>query len=537
MQDSSLKIDSSLGLPARFTKWREDQLQAVSAITKSDKSVFLGDFPTGTGKSLLSIGVHRALRNRCVYLCGTKQLQSQIMSDFSEIAVSLKGKANYPCVLKYEQFPQVTADDCAYPKPSSCKYYGECPYYCAKAEAKVAPLVVLNNAYFLAEANGEFSAFGNTEFLIVDEIDSVDMALLGYIQFTITLKQLEKFGLRLPNNPDNKNSWLQWIPGTLANLEPWMENYLSQLKGKDPARWGPMEIELQRQAKKMDKLYGKLDFLRKEVDDSWVFFSHEIKDGREWVFKPVQVGKYGYRYLWSHGERALGMSGTIFDPGITCTDLGIDDCDYMRLDSPFPVENRPIFYKPVVNLTMKTMDYELPILAKEVDGILAKYPSEKILVHTVSYKVRDYLLSHLSEQWRIVTHTSQTREMELEDFKASKLPLVMLSPSFGRGVDLPEADNVGAVVIVKMPYLDLSDPQTKARMNMKDGGRWYSLKAAQSLVQQSGRSIRSKTQRSDTYILDSQFSRLRRQLGDTLPAWWTKAIIDVPVEKRAGQLI
>jgi len=532
-----MRIDTSLGLPSRYEYWRDDQYRAVEAITKSDKPMFLLDAPTGIGKSITGIGAHRILKQRCIYLCGTKQLQNQIMHDFSDIAVSLKGRANYPCLMKETQFPEVTADDCSYPKPSSCKYYDDCPYFCAKAEAKNSPLVVLNNAYFLNEANGDFSTFGETEFLIADEVDALDTALLGYIEFTVTTKQLDKFGLRPPENPEYKSNWMNWIPGVLKSLGPWISGYKVQLEDTDSSRWGPIEIELNRQMKKMDKLYGKLYFLKSEVDDSWVFFSHETKDGHEWVFKPVVVGKYGDQYLWSHGQHALGMSGTIFDPQITCVDLGINDCDYMRLDSPFPVENRPIYYKPVVNLTRKTMDIELPVLALEINDILEKYPAQKILIHTVSYKVRDYLLSHLAAQWRLVTHDSRTREMALEDFKSSKEPLVMLSPSFDRGVDLPIADNVGAILVCKMPFMDLSDPQIKARMGLPDGARWYALKAGQTLVQQTGRSVRSKDQRCDIYILDSQFSRLRRQLLDVLPRWWLTAVQEIPIGKRVDQLL
>jgi Rad3-related DNA helicase len=127
--------------------------------------------------------------------------------------------------------------------------------------------------------------------------------------------------------------------------------------------------------------------------------------------------------------------------------------------------------------------------------------------------------------------------MALEDFKSSKEPLVMLSPSFDRGVDLPIADNVGAIVVCKMPFMDLSDPQIKARMGLPDGARWYALKAGQTLVQQTGRSVRSKDQRCDIYILDSQFSRLRRQLLDVLPRWWLTAVQEIPIGKRVDQLL
>jgi hypothetical protein len=76
---SNLEIDSSLGLPVKFHHWREDQLSAVEAIVASDRPVFLADLPTGVGKSLVGIGAHRILKQSCVYITRTKQLQNQIM--------------------------------------------------------------------------------------------------------------------------------------------------------------------------------------------------------------------------------------------------------------------------------------------------------------------------------------------------------------------------------------------------------------------------------------------------------------------------
>ncbi|GAJ16294.1 unnamed protein product, partial [marine sediment metagenome] len=55
----------------------------------------------------------------------------------------------------------------------------------------------------------------------------------------------------------------------------------------------------------------------------------------------------------------------------------------------------------------------------------------------VSYRLRDFLVKNL-EQGKLITHTKWNREDKLEEFKDSPEPLVMLSPSFDRGVDLPQ---------------------------------------------------------------------------------------------------
>lgn len=136
-----------------------------------------------------------------------------------------------------------------------------------------------------------------------------------------------------------------------------------------------------------------------------------------------------------------------------------------------------------------------------------------------------------------MTHESGDREEALESFKASRRPLVMLSPSFDRGVDLPEADNCGAVMICKMPYLSLGDPQIKAKVDLPGGWTWYALKACQTLVQMTGRSVRSPRQRCDTYIYDAQFARLRSRMGEVLPAWWQAAIQEVDPRLTLGDVL
>ncbi len=536
-----MKIDTELGLPARYTNWRDDQWRAVQAVTQSDRPCFLLDAPTGIGKSLLAIGSHRILDERCIYITRTKQLQDQIMKDFGDIAVSLKGKVNYPCEMEYDKFPEITAEDCKYEKPSYCKYFSGCQYWMAKSEAAESPLVVLNDAYFLNEANGFNGIFAMTDFLVVDEVDSIENGLMNFIQFTITAKQLDKYGLKLPDDPNNKEHWLSWMPGVIKDIGSWTGNLREQLGKIPPERWEMNEIEMNRSARKYERLADKLAFLKEEINYNWIFYSREVKGEREWVFKPVDIGRYADHYLWRHGGRQLGMSGTIFSPDIACRDLGISDCDYMRLECPFPIENRPIYYKPIVNLTRATMKAELPILTKEIDAIVARYPREKVLIHTVSYAVRDYLKEHLSCQERVICHESNTRESSLAEFKSSEDPLVMLSPSFDRGVDLPGEDNCRAVIVCKMPYLDMSDPQIKRKMDSPGGGTWYALKTTQTLVQMLGRAVRSSTQKCDGYILDRQFTRLRSQMKDVLPDWWLRAVKDLPVSSeplsKTGMLI
>jgi len=519
-----VKIDPLLELPAKYTEWRDDQYAAVNAIEKCEKPHFLADLPTGIGKSLVGVGSHRISGKKTIYTCGTKQLQDQLIKDFDGLAVSLKGRANYSCAMRENEFPAVTADDCSLSQPSACNYYHDCEYYQQRKLARESPLVVLNNAYFLNEANGFQSSFSGAELLIADEVDALDNALMGYIEFRVTTRQLEKYGIYPPAHTEQKESWISWIPDATEKLQRKSDQIGDTLHYSDFKNWGKTQIESNRLKKSIDKMVERLGTLKSGLDYSWVFYSGNNNGQTEWVFKPVNVGAYAKYYLWRHAEFSLGMSGTILSPEIMCKELGIVDCDYMQLPCPFPVENRPIYYRPVVNLSRASMQFELPVLREAIESDLPKYSHKKVLIHTVSYAIRNYLMETLSCRDRLVTHESNTRESALENFKSSRKPLVILSPSFDRGVDLREEDNCAAVMVCKIPYLSLGDPQVAAKVKTPGGWTWYALKAAQTLMQMTGRHVRSMSQRGDTYIYDRQFSKLLGQTKNMIPTWWQDAI-------------
>lgn len=540
-----LTTPRALGLPKQFKFWREGQYEALEAICQSQKPVFLLDSPTGTGKSVIGIAAYSKIATiqaalaqlkgeehpehyRCVYLTRTKQLQEQVVREFP-MAKMVKGRSNYPCLLRENDFPEFTAEDCRNKGQAdgldsfSTLKCEQCFYRVAKREAFQAPVAVLNDAYFLSEVSGP-AMFSGCNLLVVDEVDSIEGALMNFVQFSISEKQLQRFKLKPPGRLDNSQEWVIWAGKVQFEIARAKESLNSQLALLSPSQWSDVEIDMQKSYKRLDNFELKLVSFSELVDENWVFTYDENEKGN-WkvIFKPITVAFYADRYLWRHGKRALGMSGSIFDPEILANDVGIEDWDYLRLDSPFPVENRPIYYRPTVNLTHKRMETELPKLNQAISDILDKYSDQRVLVHTVSYKIRDYLLAHLPQQKRLLTHSTDNRDEMLEEFKHSPEPGVMLSPSFDRGVDLPQ-EACRCIIICKIPYGDLSDKQIKARMSLLGGQRWYNLRAAQTLVQMSGRGVRSKFDYCDSYILDKQFERLLFATKNILPVWWLEAI-------------
>lgn len=536
-----MKTPQELKLPKRFKSWRPGQGEIIEKIAHAPEKVFLLDAPMGTGKTVVGIAVHqsrtlnkvgreclarlsgkseREYEHRCIYITRTKQLQNQLLEEFPG-ARTMVGRNNYPCLLHKKEFPEYTAEDCT----GECVHKSECPYYVDKHLALQAPLAVLNTSYFLTEANGP-GMFSGANLLIIDEIDVMENELLNHIQLRVTTRQLNGLRLELPADPHSLQGWLVWSDSISFKINEYLDRFGSQLILIDETNWTDVEITLHKQANRLKNFRNKLATFVSEVNDTWIFSEERDKEETAWVFKPVTVSTYAAKYLWRHAENFLGMSGTILDPETMASDLGIEDWAYDRTNCPFPLVNRPIYYIPKVNLTHKNMNIELPKLAQAVKEIIDRYPNDKILVHTTSFAIQQYLKNNLNSR-RIISHTTQDRNEMLELFKAYTEPVVMLSPSFDRGVSL-DNDFCRCVIICKCPYLSLADPQVKARLRMPGGERWYLLKTAQTIMQMSGRGVRNDIDHCDTVILDKQFGSLFSRMQRYFPQWWKEAIQEEP---------
>lgn len=516
-----------LELPEKFTSWRPSQYEAaVSSATCGDYALLV-EGPTGTGKSLIGAAAQRIRSVKTTYLVQTKQLQDQILQDFP-YAMTLKGRNNYRCLRFPNKFPEITAAECTHTKMNPCEDIHGCPYIVAKIEALSAPLAVLNYSYFLYEVNYASKhtkhTFSGRKFTICDEVDTTEDELMNFIQLTLTQKQLDRLGLEPPRFKTKFESWVEWarpaerqIIQELDRLEKEVESATS---------WTPIDMRALRRYNEYTRLKSKLEFFIREVDQNWVWYPGED----QWTFKPVWIAKYSPIALWNHTEKVLGMSATILDPTQLTRNVGLTlqagrTYKYLPLPSPFPKENRPIYYEPCANLTNKTMATELPKLGTAVDKILNYYPNEKILLHSVSYKVRDYLVRNSACKQRMMTHSTGNRAEVLGNFKKSAQPMVLVSPSMDRGVDLPQ-EECRVIIIAKVPYPDLGDPQTRKRVyGSKDGNHWYAHKTISSIVQMAGRGVRSEDDYAYTYILDSQFGRLLSNNKDLFPQWFGEALV------------
>jgi len=529
---ASLAIEGQPDLPPWLTGLHPHQWDAVEEVVEhyaaGAKVVFV-DAPTGSGKTLIGEAVRRVLSrsghaSKALYVCSDRALQDQFLADY-DYAKVLKGRANYPT---QDGGGQVDCSDCTKNAGDAdcmwCHNPGQCPYLVAKTQAIKSPLSVLNTAYLLAEANSA-GVFSERAFSILDECDVLEQVLMGYVEFRVGEKKLKKLRLSAPKKGSHYPTIITWIRD---ELRPKVMVLIGELTGTRTL-WGA-DVNKQREINGLKRLAGSIETILKlgAEGDNWV----RDNDAGPLVLKPIKVDLYGDEVLWSHADKWLLMSATIISPDQMADSLGIEDGTWETVQVPmtFPVENRPIYQIPVASMTYKEKETAEPLMAQGVLDVVNMHPGDRVLVHAVSYHLAATITRHLRDHLNrpVVTYTNAgEKEAALRRYRSTP-GAIMVASSMDRGVDLKD-DDCRVVIIAKIPYPSLKDPQVSKRMHMPGGEEWYAVQTVRSIVQMTGRGVRSKEDWAKTYMLDSQFGiNVFKRNKMLFPKWWRDAVRFVP---------
>lgn len=475
------------------------QHEIVKKVLESRKKIVMINAPTGSGKSPvgMTLSHHLNYPNQSLYLCSSKILQDQLAKDFTE-AYQLKGRGNYPCTL----LPSYNADRCF----QQCDEYKcgdiDCAYEDAKKTALQSTFTILNMHYYENEANfvGRFS---KRKTVIIDEADVLEDILIDFIALDIHPKTLEKLGLDQPKYVTKLDSWKEWADKTLKILGEKVKKLIAAEDHLD--RESKLELN------KLSRMCLKLNMLKTDITEDWIF-EHDEK----FRFQPLWLDtKLTQQYLLRHAERFVMMSATMLPKVIACKLLGLDvnDVDYHEIDSPIPIANRPIIYKPIKKLKYGEPEDEV---YDEIKKTIDRYKGVKGIIHAVRY-TRAKTIAGLSS--RCITHNTYDKNEKIKQFFDSK-DGILVSPSCERGLDL-HGDLARFNIIPKVPFPNVTDKVVSKRIYSSPFGRlWYRAVTAQTISQMSGRTTRGILDSSDTFIFDAAFD----SVIEFTPKWFQDAI-------------
>lgn len=469
--------------------WRDDQAHItllINSLLENHCSVFV-DAPTGIGKSILALGAAQA--QRTIICTSNHALQGQ----YGVMGVpSVTGRKNWPCVhekslskkspLMADKGPCTTRF-----KAKDCPAYDYCPYFMQKNTGLNAPVFTTNYHYAAAMWRGN----PPRPLFIGDEAHSAEQVLRD--SRTITY----------------------WMP------DDWPEQVIDHARALDMAdleykRLGRMSID-EEVGDPDEKPYESMEAKRQRKARTL----RQIKD----TDPETTIYALGTRGLsaiplvgfWPDVDRALYLSATIFNPYVAKPPGPIA---YVRLPSSFPVEHRKVYTSGDIALTYRSPDSDYEKLAEMIDDIVYTN-SGRGVIHTPSYALANRIqrLCHFSD--RMIVHKPGDRDAAIAAFRRGERQ-VLVSPAVSEGVDFPGRECTWQI-IAKLPFPDQRDSVNMAIHKATPG--LTETTVARTIVQQSGRGVRSKEDVCPTYILDASFQRWFYPKNQELfPQWFRDAV-------------
>lgn len=520
-----------------YDEIRPEQAESIAFTLKAHaegKRFIILELGTGVGKSAIAVALARYFaenipNGECdpggYFLTTQKILQEQYIRDFGGLngnMVSIKSSTGYQCKRKKDsncgEVRRLIKNNKDNKRLNKCSL--DCVYVQAREAFKRSRLGVTNYSYFLSITKYTDEIEKPKQILILDEGHNLQDEISGFVDIQITNELCYKMGFGLPTLTD-KTQAIEWVR---RKFQPALTGYVRDLE--EEMKDSNVASSLVHEHSFMDRYLCKLNrSLDLYTEDNWImnFIGGDASKGSRVEFKPIDISEYTEDSLFMYGQTIIVMSATVLDATKYAQQVGIplDMMASLKIESPFPAKNKPIVYAPMGRMTMDSIDTTLPKIAKAVVSILKRHPDMKGIIHCHSYKILNYLKTHVRDK-RLLFQDQNNKEKILSQHHRSPIPTFLVSPSMGEGVDLK--DDLSRVQIVcKLPFPYLGDQLVQKRK--EHWSWWYNYETAKSLIQMFGRSIRNENDYAITYILDESWSNFYMQNHFLFPPSFSKQFV------------
>jgi Rad3-related DNA helicase len=545
-------------------KPRKEQKEALSFIESEYQKnklnkFFLLNLPVGSGKSHLALMIadwYKKNVNRMArvdIITNSKILQDQYSGEYESIC-DLKGKENYEC----QSYSCSCAQGSEFNRlnKTSCE---SCPYSNAR-ESYISGGVSLTNFYLYilyAMYNPKLMESRDARVLIVDEAHEFDDVMSDFVSIKITETIVKKFKfsneyeimkrLKGVTSISNYVEFLKFLASEILTTIESMENGMSSaprnvkedkrdLKISKVLKTKNMDVKIMQLATDLKQYQTKIEIFLKEYKENpnnWVLetnYNEKLRQ-KELSLEPIWAYDYLDKYVFSHYDMVILMSGTILDKNLFCQLNGLDvtKAVYYSIRSPFNPKNRPIYYMPVGKMSYKSKEETFKRYIPYIQKLLDKYKNKKGIIHTNSFELAKWIEGSIKDP-RLIFHDSTNKDEMLRFHKESDKPTVIVSPSMDTGVSF-DNDDARFQIIAKVPYPSLGSQKNKLRQS--NNPDWYSWKTVSGIVQMTGRPVRSNLDYADTIIIDGSFGDVIKHSSHFLPDWIQEAIKKINVNINA----
>lgn len=486
------------------------------------------DAPTGVGKSFLAISLAKTFRQmsrqQVWVVTQNKLLQDQYVQDFKNDLFCLKGLDNYKCFEDHgkscgqSKCGRLRAPQGETPKfPKHCTR--KCEYDLEVEQARNAPVLLLNaaKAFNILKTHGRSMRPWLPSLMIYDEGHSIEPQLDNEASLVIKREELAKLNLNFDEYFDKPE--VGPVPGLserLGNLK------IPVAKIYNTEQFAPPEFRDTQKLKRSENLLNKLDEVLSNLEDLGIEYVNAGEDHLD--LRPLQIFPIFKEFMQFP---TVFMSATLLSKKGFCSTIGIPESEmgWVSVDSPFPVENRKVhnaFSVGAQSLNFGNQEQQTPIVLDRIREILNNlHPDDKGIIHTHTYKWAMKIFEMNREfDGRLLYPRTAPEQKDMLRLHAQSSNTVLLSPSMTEGVDLKE-DLARFTCLVKVPYLPIQDPVVKARMELDE--TWYGYRSIMTMIQASGRGVRSAEDWCSIYLLDPGFVKFINRYKYIFPPWFLSA--------------
>lgn len=531
-----LRPPNALGLPPKFVAWRSEQETAIVAALEAEERFVCLAMPTGSGKTATYIGIGRFLPpgERMLILTATKTLEDQLVEDFADMGLKdVRGKSNYNCLeasyggqlasadTKFGEKVSVDHGPCHSGVQCERKAMG-CSYYDALRSARESNIVVTNYAKWLASAKPD-EEFGKFSLLVLDEAHAAADQVCDALAKTIYKSVIERtLGSSWPALTEKSSvaDWSAWAKAT----KPLVTGQLAIISAEIASGGGKADPSTLARGSVLRTLERDLGFLG-SLKGRWVV-EPAIVGGKKvgMSFQPVWPAPYAEPTLFREIKMVLLVSGTIRPKGAELLGIKKEEMLFLEFPSTFPAARRPIIFLPTARMSARMPEGELRKMERQVAAVISRREDRNGILHSVSHARkmdfhRALIRLGVDEEVLITAMTGQTADA-IELFRGSTPPKVLNTPSVETGVDFP-LDAAEYCIVPKLPFPDIRGPVMKARMAIDK--EYANYLTALRLVQMTGRGMRSREDRFESFILDAHAGWFVWGHKSLFPQWWLNA--------------
>ena len=551
-------IESTIKSNFPFKEYWKNQYDIIYDITtKLKKSTnYILEAPTATGKSVIAYTAAKSILDNGyskdlvsgtpqVLICTlTKQLQKQYIDSFKlqKDTSYIYSSRNYDC----QEYPELnkTKDACYYGHPlctgKKCPSLSQCKYQIQKKQFLKHRVGITNYHYFLKNCSLK------TNILILDECHELEKLLADNVTITLSSQSLIRFSntiLKIKNKDIKKTNTdyflktikklaksktldiddiREYVSEFIENFDPLLDiisEYIDRLKttSKTAIKY----------AESLNQLQTTIDkyilFLNSDTD--WVISEKDISgQNYKLVVKPLNIYEFFQKTVASKADKIIFMSATVCGAEAYADNLNIQEYDYLEVPATIPINHRQIYFMSNIgNLNYRNRTQVLPHFVDCIDKIIEYHrkcdPKVNGIIHSISYKNAEYIKEHSKFAKNIIIPTADQKNNI--DHTLGSGGKILVSPSIMTGIDLYD-DRSRFQILLKVPYLNLGDNWVKQKL--QENQVWYTRNAIISIIQCSGRSVRSIDDFANTYILDSNFNKLLTQYRNLFPKYYLDAI-------------